>query len=193
MKPSIRLRAATWPAIAIALVAASWAASPHFGRQTPAANLVANPGFEKGLDQWPLGSLPPDADTGVETALDREVRHGGTASLRFRKSRKSFFPIGLVRQSFRVNSSERKLKVGVWVKASGVGKATMGVDFGEGVEWGAYIDGGATHDWKHYTAVLAIPPGSSEVTVMLQMYGAGTVWMDDVSARYVPANTALKM
>ncbi|HWD38454.1 MAG TPA: dienelactone hydrolase family protein, partial [Fimbriimonas sp.] len=50
----------------------------------------------------------------------------------------------------------------------------------------------ATHDWKKYGAVLQIPSGTTSMTIALEMYGPGTVWLDDVDAEFAPADTPLR-
>ncbi len=42
----------------------------------------------------------------------------------------------------------------------------------------------ATHDWKEYSGVVAVPNGTTGVAIALQIYGPGKVWFDKVEARY---------
>jgi predicted esterase len=141
-------------------------------------------------------------DAGIEMEIDRKVAHGGSASVRFRKTRVSFNPIRYLAQAVTRDSEQRRIEVGVWVKAENARKACVAIGFeadGTGtVAWGAYVgeakegDKPANHGWRRYTSVLAIPPGTESLNVMLQMYGPGTVWLDDVTVRYVPASTPLR-
>lgn len=170
-----------------------------------AQNLIANGGFEAGNDLpsgWREGSMPPNTAVPVSIALERGGAKSGNACLRFEKSEQRFFPVALLSQSIGSPGGKSKIKLGMWVKAAKARKATMGVIFlgneGEGAkEWGAYVgeakqgDSPADHDWKHYSSVLAIPSGTDEIVISLEMYGPGTVWLDDVSAQFVPADTPL--
>jgi len=57
-------------------------------------------------------------------------------------------------------------------------------------EWAAYIgakkanDPPVDHDWKKCTATVAVPKGTDQLVIALQIYGPGTVWFDNVTARY---------
>jgi RNA polymerase sigma-70 factor (ECF subfamily) len=59
-------------------------------------------------------------------------------------------------------------------------------------EWAAYIGGKkqgdppADHDWKEYTGTVSIPAGTKRVVIALQIYGPGSVWFDEVSAKLEP-------
>lgn len=171
-----------------------------------AQNLVRNGGFENGSPTpsgWTRGSIPPNTDVPVTISLDRSERKRDEASLKFEKTENRFFPVATLSQSIGYPSSNARIKLGIWVKASGARKVTMGVIFvgaqeGDGKEWGAYVgeadpgDKPASHDWTHYGSVLAIPKGTQEIVVTLEMYGPGTAWIDEVAAEYVPESTPLK-
>lgn len=167
-----------------------------------AQNLVTNGGFEQGSTSpagWARNSIPPDASVPVDIAIDKGVAHSGSASLKFVKTEQRFYPVATMNQNMGVPGSHTKVKVGMWVKASNVKKLTMGVIFmgGNAKGWGAYVgqskdgDPPATHEWTHYGSVLAIPQGTTEIILTLEMYGPGTAWVDDVTAEYVSADTPL--
>ncbi len=168
------------------------------------SSLLANAGFEQG-DTFPTGwtksSLLGDAEAmGVKVSIDHQVYHSGKASLRFDRTTQRFNPVLIVNQEIPFDKTQTKLQVGMWVKAERAYKATMAVwflkDGADGkIDWGSYIGRGtkfADHDWKQYGSVLAIPPGTDKIVISLQMYGPGTVWMDDVDVKYVPDSTPLK-
>ncbi len=178
-----------------------WQLSAQGG--TSEKNVVRNGGFESEEANWLRGSLPPNANVPVTISLDRQTFKTGKASLKFEKSEKRFYPVALTAQQIPYDGKAKRLKVGVWVKAQSVAKFTLAVimsgagDDGK-IDWGAYVGDtkGATnltdHDWKYYTSVVAIPAGIREITLALQMYGPGTVWVDDVMAQYVPDDTPVK-
>ena len=162
-------------------------------------NLVRNGSFEDdsgSLSGWREGSIPPNATVPVNISIDTGVAKEGKSSLRFEKTEQRFFPVAMLSQSIG-SPSTSKIKLGMWVKAATARKATMGVIFAgaEAKEWGAYVgeantgDRPADHDWKHYSSVLAVPSGTNEVVITLEMYGPGTVWIDGVSAEFVPGDT----
>ncbi len=81
------------------------------------------------------------------------------------------------------------------MKAKDAGKAVIDVQFfdAQGAslhEWAAYIgakeagDPPANHDWKEYGGMVKIPKGTKTIAVVLQMYGPGKVWFDEVKAEY---------
>jgi beta-lactamase regulating signal transducer with metallopeptidase domain/predicted esterase len=165
-------------------------------------NEIRNGGFEDGQSGWTQGSLPPNANVPVTISRDTQTVKTGKASLRFEKSEKRFFPVAMMSQQIPFDGKRQRLKLGLWVKAQSVGKFTLAVIMPDGadgkIEWGAYVGDTTTamkttdHDWKYYTSVIAIPSGTRQITLALQMYGPGTVWVDDVSAQYVPDDTPLK-
>ena len=77
-----------------------------------------------------------------------------------------------------------------------VRKATLAVFFQQAdgetrkIQWAAYLGESenaqkpVVHVWKAYEKVLPLPEGTRTVSLALEMYGSGTVWFDDVFARY---------
>lgn len=171
--------------------------------QTPGSgNEIRNGGFESDTSNWFRGSLPPNADPPVTISRDTQTFKSGKASLKFEKTAKGYYPVAMMSQQVPYDGKKQRLKLGMWVKAESVGKFTLSVimpDGGDGkIDWGVYV-GDTTnaqrttdHDWKYYTSVIAIPTGTRQITMALQMYGPGTVWVDDVSAQYVPDDTPIK-
>jgi predicted esterase len=87
--------------------------------------------------------------------------------------------------------------VGAWIKSKGVKKFAVGVIMDGYTEWGPYVGDSNSraevdHDWKYYTCVIAVRPNTNAITLSLQMYSSGTIWIDDISAQYVPDDTPAK-
>ena len=164
-------------------------------------NLVTNAGFERGADSpdgWFYGSLFGVPQ--VQVARDPAVFHSGGASLRFVKTAATFAPVALLSQTLppveKGEKGAKSLRVRAYIKAQSVRKATLAVFFqnakGENqkIAWGVYVGESenngkpVTHDWKKYENVLPLPAGTRQVTLAIEMYGSGSVWLDDVFARY---------
>ena len=169
--------------------------------QTPAAkpkekNLLVNGDFENGLSGWESGSLPPGASVPVSVSVDSSA-HKGKGAIRFTKTANGFFPVKLMAQSLPLTGHTTRLKVGAWIKAQGAMKATVAVIADGSANWGAYVgDSNSSkpmdHDWRYYSSVLEIPAGVRSLEIALQMYGPGTVWMDDLTVSYAPATTKVQ-
>lgn len=188
-------------AVATLLAALPWqvtAQTPDAAPKTPEKNLVKNSGFENGLQEWQMMQSNANRPVAIDMAIDTSERHSGKASLRFSKTEVSFFPIRVLNQELPLSSATRRLKVGMWVKAQQARKATMAVITDDHIEWGAYVgeakdgDKPANHDWRFYTATVNVPANTKFLAIGLQMYGPGTVWLDDVTASFMPNDTPLK-
>ncbi len=194
---AVRLGGASFAAAAL-LAALLW----QVVAQTPEApkerNLVQNGGFEDGLNGWNRDEFRvTDHPMMAQAEVDHEVFHSGKASLRFSKTDTWFNPVLIYNQNVPVTNRTGRLKIGLWVKAQNVAKATMAAGFDGNRELGAYIAGSTptdsvSHDWKRYEAVVAVPANVLEAEVFLEMYGPGTIWMDDVTASFVPDGTPLR-
>ncbi len=155
---------------------------------------LANAGFEVG-ESTPAGWFRGAPIEGVEYGWSHAAAHTGKASLCIKKTAEKYFPVAQWSQAVRHVGSAQYLDVGAWVKAERAHKAILDVQFvdEEGDwrhEWAAYIgardlnDPPAQHDWTHYSGTVAIPAGTVEIRIAPQIYGPGTVWFDDISARY---------
>ena len=159
--------------------------------------------FEKGMDApegWEQGA---DVD-GVTYSYDQNVGSEGKRSLGLQKSANRYFPIADWSRTFKHESDKPAINVAAKVKANKATKAVIDVQFldaqGEmlGHEWAAYIgqkkptDRVATHDWKKYNGAVKIPAGTKEIAIALQIYGPGTVWFDELEARYVDSTKKSK-
>jgi RNA polymerase sigma-70 factor (ECF subfamily) len=168
-----------------------------------AQNLIKNAGFEdkEAFREW---SVVPHQSDMVSILLDRSSVKTGESSLHFAKEEQRFYPLAMLKQDLGDPGTHQKIKLEMWVKAEAARKLTMAVTFlgsdGKpvGREWGAYVgeakpgDKPADHNWTAYGSVLAIPPGTSSIRISLEMYGPGKVWIDDVSAQFVSADTPLQ-
>ncbi len=165
-----------------------------------APSLLVNGGFEQGdpqsetLEGWKEGAAVP----GVATRWDRTVAHGGKGSLHFRKTVMRYFPIAQWTQEVKRTGTAPRLKVSAFIKTRKMTKAILDIQFlnkqGEWTHaWAVYIgakdaaDPPATHDWKQYEGVVAIPEGTEKLLIAPQVYGPGDVWFDDITAEYTDA------
>lgn len=194
---AVRLGGASF-AVAALLAALPW----EVVAQTPDApkekNLLQNAGFEDGLNGWKRDEFHvSDHPMYAQAEVDTTVFHSGKASLKLSKTDLWYNPVLIYAQTVPITNNTGRLRIGLWAKAQDMHKATMGVDIGGSREWAAYIADasptqGVTHDWKRYEAVVAVPQGVSEVRVSVEIYGPGTVWMDDLNASVAPADTPLR-
>lgn len=167
----------------------------------PADELLENGDCEAGQrspDRWEKGA----PISGVEYRWAEDVGFESRRSLALHKTIDKFFPIAQWTQTLAHEGDATRLHVGALIKAAAVHKALLDVQFLGSEDswshaWAAYVgahsngDPAVTHDWQWYSGVVAIPPGTRELRIGLQMYGPGEVWFDRVSARYVPGSTPL--
>lgn len=199
---SRRLRlAGTTIAVLGLMLAIPWQMTSRAQAASPAPvddkNVVVNGGFEQGMDSWFKSALLGD-DPPVTIAVDSTTHHSGSSSLRFDRTNPSFVPVAVMSQVLPYQG-EGGISVSLWAKAQDVHKFTLAVIMqgAEGkIEWGAYIGDPNTgseainHDWKRYTKSINIPKGTTNVILALEMYGPGSVWVDDVSATFGAAGAA---
>lgn len=185
-------------AIIAALILAA-ACTALAGGQKTAKNLVTNPGAEAGTGAAPAGwsqaVFPPamSLDGQVEYIWHASEAHGGKRSLCFKKTATRYFPVAQWSQKVAWDGSGGKFAVSCWIKSRDAAKATLTVQFnGEdgaqiGREFAAYVgakndgDPPVTQDWKEYKATVAVPAGTTQITVAPEMYGPGVVWFDDIT------------
>jgi RNA polymerase sigma factor (sigma-70 family) len=164
-------------------------------KQTSAGkNILRNGGFEEG-DKTPAHWSQGNEVEGVEYIWDKKIGQKGTASVCLRKTANRYFPIAEWYQVVDRTGDQPALRVTTQVKAEGVTKAIIDVEFldeqGEAThKWTAYIgakeanDQAVSHDWKEYSGRVEIPRGTKKLQVGLQIYGPGKVWFDEVRAEY---------
>ena len=195
------------PAIAVCFAAlllntsrvAGQGASTPTNTANATANLLTNGDIETGAGDAPTAWVRGADIAGVTYRWATDRGYESAHSLCLQKTAAHFFPIASWNQSFESDSAAKKLRVSAYIRADKVTKAVLDVSFTPaGADrhathaWAVYLGNKAavaaplTHDWKRYTADVAIPDGTKTITVSPQIYGPGTVWMDDIRAEYVP-------
>ncbi len=190
-----------WVAFGPATRAGAGQEQPSAPRGSRVAELkLANGSMEQG-DAVPLGWEKGAAVPGVSYVWDKAVGHDSKASLRLHKTVRRYFPIAQWHQFVPNPKATSKLKVSAWVKAERATKGIVDVLFLDKDrkmthQWIAYIgaknanEPPVSHDWKEYTGVAEIPPGTTRLGVALQIYGPGKIWFDDVRAEFVSDETS---
>lgn len=169
---------------------------------TPQApeNLLANASAEAGgkaPEAWRKGEPVP----GVAYVWAEDVAAEGRRSLGLAKSVERYFPIAQWTQEVAYDGRASRLHFGSLVKAAGVTKALLDVQFEDAAghtshRWAAYVgarqagDPPVDHDWTWYSGVVAIPSGTKVLRVGLQVYGPGRVWFDRMLATFVADDVA---
>ncbi|HLK16935.1 MAG TPA: M56 family metallopeptidase [Fimbriimonadaceae bacterium] len=181
--------------LAVAALAVPVAGRPPTG----SAGVLADAGFEAGSakpEAWSTGA----EINGVAYLWDRSVSHSGGSSISITKSVNRYFPIAQWSQTFARTGSLPAVEFSGWVKAENAGKGVLDVQFrnADGVvfahHWVAYFgalrfdDPGATFGWKLVGGVATIPEGTAYVSVALQDYGPGQIWLDDAGAWFTDAD-----
>ena len=184
------------PMLVVAPPATPQARPAPQAKKADGKSLLANGDVEEAAGDdspraWTSGATIP----GVEYLWSRDSVHGGKASLRLKKTAQRYFPIAQWSQKVDHRSDSPRLKVSAWVKADRATKAILDAQFLDGSgkgshAWVAYIGPKepekppVTHDWKRYEGVVAIPPETKQILIAPQIYGPGSVWFDDLDARY---------
>jgi hypothetical protein len=94
----------------------------------------------------------------------------------------------MMKQYVRNDGKAKFLHISFWAKAQNVRKF-VGV-VGNDRQFAIYIgdrtgpNGSVSHDWQQYKSFVKVPTTESEVMVSLEMYGPGTIWIDDVTASF---------
>lgn len=195
-RPASRNRLAGALAVGLLLVLSlpvSFASPPR------ESGLLANAGFERGESDpagWQIGQRIDK----VRYAWADDAAHTGKRSLTIRKRLDRYFPIAEWIQTVPYDGRSAAVEFSGWVKTENAYKAVLDVQFNtdEGFSthgWVAYIgvkkdgDPPANHDWKLLGGSVKVPKGTKSISLALQMYGPGQIWLDDVSARYVSRAT----
>ncbi len=177
MNGSLRLGFAS--GISLALLAAS-AAAPS-AAPAPAANLLPNGDFEKGLEGWhPFWAREAG---GGKAALDSADRHGGAQAVRVEHAGEKDWSLAHALQ-LAVQPGEI-LELSAWVRLGGAGSASLGVvprdAAGQVLGWD---HGGRrvreTKAWRAVRSRFIVPPAAATIQPRLIGYGPATVRLDDV-------------
>ena len=144
-------------------------------------------------DSLPLGwkrTGRPGAITFHTLQLDRQIRHGGSSSLRIQSSSASTSEVGGVNQRFLADDFRaRRMRLSGWARiddATGAGpRGTlwMRVDgSAEGVPIDNMLDRAlsGTADWQRFAIVLDVPSDATRISFGAFLRGAGTLWIDDL-------------
>ncbi len=152
--------------------------------------------FEQGNenpDGWEKGN---DVE-GVAYLWDKDTASDGKASLCLKKTAQKYFPVAQWTRNIEYSGNAKKIELSAKVRALKTYKAVMDVLFldekGEWIkhEWASYIgakeenDPPANHNWKEYSGIVEIPEKTKTIVIGLQMYGPGTVWMDELEVSYL--------
>lgn len=153
--------------------------------------------FETGTsapDGWSEGAAIP----GVKYVYDKSSGNSGKRSLSLQKSANRYFPIAQWYRTISHDADQSNLTVVAQVRAEQSTKSKLDLSFIDGFgkvishDWALSVGGTdpANHDWKQYSNDVAIPDGTKQIRVALQIYGPGKVWIDDISITYGKSNAS---
>jgi hypothetical protein len=144
-------------------------------------NLIVNGDFESGVQGWNKAwSRVP----GVKAALDRQVRHGGSAAVRIEHSNPHDWSLSQGK-SLDVKPGEIYQLSG-WLRTQGEGDVALSVTLydaqHQAIEW-TYGSQGVrgTADWRRVDSRFMIPPGGATILARLTGHGVLTTWADDLT------------
>ena len=155
-------------------------AAPTNGGQ-PAANLVANPGFEVGESGWAASPL----DAGQSLGITRAVSHAG-AQCAFMSAQPSVKPTWfnwgqtvsavMPGDHYTFSACVKKEDVhggaGWYVHVNGTG----GMLYND-----TLMTGGGSSGWRKVSTSFTIPPGGNSLVIGTCLYGTGVAYFDDAS------------
>ncbi|HEX5135595.1 MAG TPA: erythromycin esterase family protein [Planctomycetota bacterium] len=144
-------------------------------------NLLANGGFEKGLDSW----IFVDNSGNTEHSLDKQVKKEGRQSLHLKKAGGP--PFDVLRADVGALREGSKVSVTAWFKAEklqsngGWFKIFFYDRSGEVIEQGNDVKPLAgTYDWKEITIENRVPKKAASAAVFILIVQPGELWTDDV-------------
>jgi len=142
------------------------------------ANVIRNPGFERGLDGWVTQGS-------AEFALDRGVKHRGLQSLRIGVAKDG--PVEGQQISWTVPAKPGSdYDAGFWLKCKGM-KSGLGaygaIEFMRGDERLGFVQSFPTQGshWHRVEFSAKVPPTATHIRFCLIVNAHGTAWFDDVS------------
>lgn len=162
-------------------------------------NLLANPGFERPLDDWEF-SMPPSV--GATVTLDSTVAHSGRYSALYQSPERAAFQTYMnTCQVFNArNLSGRRVRMSGWVKTEDlIDSAYLNV-YATGLYGVAGSLAGdaltGTNDWTFYSVEFDVPKDTYTVWARAgYQAGPGKVWWDDLKFEVLgatPRATAAK-
>lgn len=128
-------------------------------------------------------------DEGVTTFVDRDVKHGGAASLRMESVGKNQYRHCRIMQKIKLQP-QRQYRVSFWLKSEGLSPADPEVKVlkadGNGALSFQTVHVEKTQDWKHYDITFN-SMGSSNANIYLgSWYGKdGKMWWDDLNVEEI--------
>lgn len=142
-------------------------------------NLLANGGFEKGLDGW----IFADNSGNTTQAFDAQVKKEGRQSVHLMKTGGP--PFDLLRADVGALRAGSKAAVTAWFKAENVQNGWFKIFFydksGEVIEQGNDVKPLAgTYDWKEITIENRVPKKTASAAVFVLIVQPGELWIDDV-------------
>lgn len=163
-------------------------------------NVLLEDSFESG-EKAPTG-WNSQAASGVRLTWDTRLAHTGERSLKLSKTANSYFPISSWKRRIEHTQTDAEaIQLEAFVKASKAQKTVLDVLFLDADsqwvshKWTSYIGAdesnpnGVTCDWKKFSGTVAVPPGTKFIELSAQIYGPGTIWLDDLKATYAPASS----
>jgi alpha-L-arabinofuranosidase len=150
--------------------------------KSPVSEQIRNPGFESALHDWSITAYGAKS----EVVLDREVKHGGSSSLRVTSTTLSDTALG---QELKLKPSQTYQLTG-WVKTTGLdpkGSPVFGTFQVQNAGGHGTIASGSNHqgntDWTPVSVYFQSPPsGRVRLAVFFVGFGkgTGTAWFDDL-------------
>jgi len=160
-------------------------------------NLVYNGGFEKPsadsiADGWRTKAF---RKTTVDIALDREIKHSGSASCRFQFQGKGGRAMLFPEKDITPVTSGQTYEVSLWVKAKNIGLSpnyivpSLQFNFSPKrispypvIDLMAEIQNEG--EWEQLALTGTAPPGSEKLSFKI-ILTKGTIWIDDISIKTV--------
>lgn len=153
--------------------------------------MIVDGGFERATDEGPVEfartmMFPGDRWSSGETAIDRQQRHGGRASLKLYNPNPR--DTALAAQNYEINEQLRPGKdyrLSVWLRSEQIARPN-GVRlkaFGPGMSllesWTIAYPANQPQ-WTQAHLDFSLPAGTVNLRIMLALEGPGAVWLDDL-------------
>jgi len=136
-----------------------------------------------------------------EMVLDKEVHHGGTASLKVvPKVEEPRGWVDATQEISAVDLTGKRVRVAVWLRGRDVarGGGFFAITYGahsppmsSGLTSGGCADLGPNFDWVRCETVIDVPATADSLTLRGHLEGKGTLWLDDLSVEEVSREVPL--